>query len=95
MMWITLQYGCYILTLVLLLGCCIYNRHGGICVKGKIYAHPSHAETVLEIDTNTISEEGEPSISELTIHRADYDEDPRKNYKWYACAYSLFGPHGK
>ena len=59
-----------------------YNWHGGVCVNGKIYAHPSHADTLLVIDTNDVSDEGEPGIRELEIHRAPYDEDPRKNYKW-------------
>ena len=45
--------------------------------SGKIYAHPSHAETVLVIDT---TKEGD--ISELKIHRAAYDKDKRRNYKW-------------
>jgi hypothetical protein len=56
-----------------------YFWHGGVKVGGKIYAHPSHAETVLVIDT---SEEMKGEISELEIHRASYDTDPRKNYKW-------------
>jgi len=54
-----------------------YFWHGGIKCSGKIYAHPSHAETVLVIDT---TKEGD--ISELKIHRAAYDKDKRKNYKW-------------
>lgn len=53
--------------------------HGGIKRFSKIYAHPSHADTVLVIDT---SEESKGSIAELPIHRASYDQDPRKNYKW-------------
>lgn len=56
-----------------------YFWHGGIKKNGKIYAHPSHAETVLVIDTR---EESKGIISELPIHRASYDKDPRKNYKW-------------
>jgi hypothetical protein len=56
-----------------------YFWHGGIKRLGKIYAHPSHAETVLVIDTR---EDKRGSISELPIHRADYDKDDRKNYKW-------------
>lgn len=52
-----------------------YFWHGGIKVNGKIYAHPSHADTVLVINTK---ERG--TISELNIHRAD--NDTRKNYKW-------------
>lgn len=43
-------------------------------------AHPSHAETVLVIDT--MKDVGEDVISELSIHRAVYDTDDRKNYKW-------------
>mmetsp|Transcript_8365 Transcript_8365/g.20671 ORF Transcript_8365/g.20671 Transcript_8365/m.20671 type:complete len:555 (+) Transcript_8365:111-1775(+) len=57
-----------------------YFWHGGIKVKGKIYAHPSHAETVLVIDTTKDTETD--IISELPIHRAAYDTDNRKNYKW-------------
>ena len=54
-----------------------YNWHGGIQVNGKIYAHPSHADTVLVVDTNRHG-----VCSELPICRADYDKDTRKNYKW-------------
>lgn len=56
-----------------------YFWHGGIKTNGKIYAHPSHADTVLVIDTN---EESKGLISELPIHRASYDKDTRENYKW-------------
>jgi hypothetical protein len=56
-----------------------YNWHGGVKVNGKIYAHPSHAETVLVINTN---EESKGEISELPIHRASYDTDPCNRYKW-------------
>lgn len=45
-----------------------------------VVAHPSHAETVLVIDTRRDAEKG--IISELPIHRAMYDTDDRKNYKW-------------
>eukprot|EP00532_Pseudo-nitzschia_australis_P006587 CAMPEP_0168181036 /NCGR_PEP_ID=MMETSP0139_2-20121125/10948_1 /TAXON_ID=44445 /ORGANISM="Pseudo-nitzschia australis, Strain 10249 10 AB" /LENGTH=513 /DNA_ID=CAMNT_0008101477 /DNA_START=138 /DNA_END=1682 /DNA_ORIENTATION=+ len=57
-----------------------YFWHGGIKVKEKIYAHPSHSEKVLVIDTTKDAEDD--IISELTIHRAAYDTDDRKNYKW-------------
>ena len=63
----------------------------GICVNGKIYAHPSHADTLLMIDTNKISEDGEPEMTELTIHHADYDQDPRKNYKWLGGSVGIDG----
>ena len=43
-------------------------------------AHPSHAETVLVINTRKSVEQG--LLSELPIHRAEYDTDERKNYKW-------------
>jgi hypothetical protein len=56
-----------------------YFWHGGVKVNGKIYAHPSHAEKVLVIDT---TEKAKGVCSELTIHRAAYDTDPRANYKW-------------
>lgn len=65
-----------------------YNWHGGVQVGGKIYAHPSHADTVLVIDTN-------PGASrvcfELPIERAEYDTDPRKNYKWLGGTVGLDG----
>jgi DNA-binding beta-propeller fold protein YncE len=60
-------------------GCAFFNWHGGVQVNGKIYAHPSHADTVLVIDTNP---EKDTEISELAIHRAEYDKDPEKTYKW-------------
>jgi len=56
-----------------------FQWHGGIQVKGKIFAHPSHADTVLVIDTNP----GVQKICyELPIQRAEYDNDTRQNYKW-------------
>jgi hypothetical protein len=75
-------------------GCHQFNWHGGVCVHGKIYAHPSHAETVLKIDTNVINDDnnnGEPVITELVIHRASYDDDPRKNYKWLGGSVGVDG----
>eukprot|EP00934_Nitzschia_sp_Nitz4_P009390 Nitzschia sp. Nitz4//scaffold58_size112336//51165//52595//NITZ4_004033-RA/size112336-processed-gene-0.67-mRNA-1//1//CDS//3329554989//9380//frame0 len=54
-----------------------YFWHGGIKKHGKIYAHPSHANTVLVIDTKVGSD---TLVSELPIHRKD--EDNRQNYKW-------------
>ena len=59
-------------------------------------AHPSHADTVLVIDTsaaatafvNSSKDDGtihdyDHIISELTIHRASYDHDEKTtNYKW-------------
>lgn len=70
-----------------------YNWHGGASVNGKIYAHPSHADTMLVIDTNVdvVSDDGEPGIKELTIHRASYDEDTRKNYKWLGGSVGVDG----
>lgn len=65
-----------------------YNWHGGVQVNGKIYAHPSHADTVLVIDTNP----GALNVcSELLIERAAYDTDPRKNYKWLGGSIGLDG----
>ena len=56
-----------------------FQWHGGIQQHGKIYAHPSHANTVLVIDTN-------PGIKkvcyELPIRRAAYDTDETRTYKW-------------
>jgi hypothetical protein len=63
-----------------------YNWHGGIQVRGKIYAHPSHApDTVLVIDTNKQVSDAS-MITELPIHRASYDTDTRQNYKWLGGA---------
>ena len=60
-----------------------YNWHGGIAVAGKIYAHPSHAKTVLVIDTNHNASIGSthdsPRIYELPI--PGY-EDSKETYKW-------------
>ncbi|KAL3934813.1 MAG: hypothetical protein SGBAC_009543 [Bacillariaceae sp.] len=53
--------------------------HGGIKRHGKIYAHPSHADTVLVIDTK---EESRGSISELEIHGAENDKTGRTKFKW-------------
>jgi hypothetical protein len=65
-----------------------YNWHGGIQVNGKIYAHPSHADTVLVIDTNP----GAAQICfELPIERAEYDTDTRKTYKWLGGSVGLDG----
>jgi hypothetical protein len=50
-------------------------------VNGKIYAHPSHADTVLVIDTN-MKAAAEDLISELPIRRAEYDTDKERKYKW-------------
>jgi len=46
---------------------------------------------MLVIDTNTVDENREPRIQELTIHRASYDEDPRKNYKWLGGSVGIDG----
>jgi hypothetical protein len=59
-------------------GTAAFNWHGGVKVKGKIYAHPSHApDTVLVIDTPKGG-----LCSELPIQRASYDTDERQNFKW-------------
>jgi DNA-binding beta-propeller fold protein YncE len=62
-------------------GCAFFNWHGGVQVNGKIYAHPSHADTVLVIDTNPETA-GEDLCTELPIQRAEYDTDTKKTYKW-------------
>lgn len=70
-------------------GCSGYNWHGGIQVRGKIYAHPSHApDTVLVIDTN---DKDNTVCSELPIQRAAYDTDARQNYKWLGGALGADG----
>lgn len=61
-------------------GCQLYNWHGGLKRNGMIYAFPSHADTVLKIDT-TVTSKGE-HCTLLKIHRASYDNDTAKNYKW-------------
>jgi hypothetical protein len=63
-----------------------YNWHGGIQVHGKIYAHPSHADTVLVIDTTITDSSSSASLlpicTELPIVRASYDTCDAKTYKW-------------
>lgn len=56
-----------------------YNWHGGIAVAGKIYAHPSHANSVLVIDTTKPNGTKDPSIYELPI--PGY-ETSTETYKW-------------
>jgi hypothetical protein len=75
-----------------------YNWHGGIQVHGKIYAHPSHANTVLVIDTNPLVEpHGDTNTtttsqcSEIPIVRTAYDTDPTPNYKWLGGSIGLDG----
>ena len=76
-------------------GAARYHWHGGICVGGKIYAHPSHADTVLMIDTTTKTTGGDVAdrdlCQELRIERAAYDTDPRQNYKWLGGAVGADG----
>jgi hypothetical protein len=68
-------------------GCNLWNWHGGIQANGFIYAFPSHADTVLKIDTT------EPSRGQnctlLPIHRAP--GDTVQNYKWLGGAKGLNG----
>ena len=61
-------------------GCSRFNWHGGAKVNGCIYAYPSHADTVLKIDTSPESK-GERSEL-LPIHRSPSDKDTTTNYKW-------------
>lgn len=58
-----------------------FQWHGGIQVRGKIYAHPSHADTVLVIDTN-VGVAKNKVCYELPIRRAEYDTDAVRTYKW-------------
>jgi hypothetical protein len=67
-----------------------YNWHGGIQVHGKIYAHPSHANTVLVIDTNP-DRTAQSQCTEMPIHRAEYDTDPCPTYKWLGGSVGLDG----
>jgi hypothetical protein len=66
----------FIVTLFASLCTCSYFFSYNECTL----AHPSHAETVLVIDTRMDVDQG--IISELIIHRAANDTDGRKNYKW-------------
>jgi hypothetical protein len=73
-----------------------YNWHGGIQVHGKIYAHPSHANTVLVIDTNIENRDknnnhATSQCSEIPIVRATYDTDPTPTYKWLGGSVGLDG----
>lgn len=70
-------------------GCKLFNWHGGAKVNGFIYAFPSHANTVLKIDTSMQSK-GQISTL-LDIHRADYDNDTNTNYKWLGGAIGADG----
>ena len=63
-----------------------YHWHGGIQRNGKIYAHPSHADTVLVIDTR---HDDRTPVYELPIERTD--DNPRKNYKWLGGAVGADG----
>ncbi|KAG7373265.1 hypothetical protein IV203_033989 [Nitzschia inconspicua] len=66
-----------------------YFWHGGIKRNGKIYAHPSHADTVLVIDTR---EDVKGAISELPIHRHNEDDNNLKGtYKWLGGAVGADG----
>jgi hypothetical protein len=49
--------------------------HGGILCKGKIYAHPSHADTVLVIDTRVNRPHDVPQCVELPIRSVAVADD--------------------
>jgi hypothetical protein len=70
-----------------------YNWHGGIQVHGKIYAHPSHADTVLVINTNLDRTDTTTTsqCSEIPIVRAVYDTDPCRTYKWLGGCVGMDG----
>jgi hypothetical protein len=76
-----------------------YNWHGGVLVRGKLYAHPSHADTVLVIDTTTsnnnindnVAAYNDDRCTELPIERATYDVDTRNNYKWLGGSIGVDG----
>ena len=70
-------------------GCKRFNWHGGAKVNGFIYAFPSHADTVLKIDTSPTSR-GQIS-TQLPIHRASYDDDTNETYKWLGGAIGADG----
>jgi hypothetical protein len=56
-----------------------YFWHGGIKRNGKIYAHPSHADTVLVIDTRN---DVKGAISELPIQGNGQHKNSNGTYKW-------------
>jgi hypothetical protein len=68
-----------------------YNWHGGIQVNGLIYAHPSHANTVLVIDTNPDRDPMSSPCFEIPIQRASYDTDPCQTYKWLGGSIGMDG----
>ncbi|KAI2509111.1 hypothetical protein MHU86_5359 [Fragilaria crotonensis] len=70
-------------------GCKRFNWHGGAKVNGFIYAYPSHADTVLRIDTS-LQSKGTIS-TRLPIQRASYDVDTNQNYKWLGGAIGADG----
>ena len=70
-------------------GCTLFNWHGGLKSNGSIYAFPSHADTVLKIDT-TPESKGQ-TCTLLDIHRAAYDKDTTKRYKWLGGSYGEDG----
>jgi hypothetical protein len=68
-----------------------YYWHGGINVAGRIYAHPSHAETVLVIDT-TSRDANAIEIKELPIQYHDEQSaSTKQSYKWLGGAVGTDG----
>jgi hypothetical protein len=68
-----------------------YYWHGGINVAGRIYAHPSHAETVLVIDT-TSRDANAIEIKELPIQYHDEQgASTKQSYKWLGGAVGTDG----
>jgi hypothetical protein len=57
---------------------------------GKIYAHPSHADSVLVIDTH-VNVLNDDRCSHIPIKRAEYDTDSRANYKWLGGSVGVDG----
>jgi hypothetical protein len=68
-----------------------YNWHGGIQVNGLIYAHPSHADTVLVIDTNVDHDSIASPCFEIPIQHTSYDTDLCKTYKWLGGSIGMDG----
>lgn len=68
-------------------GCDRWNWHGGIQANGSIYAFPSHADTVLKIDTTPKSRGQDCTL--LPIPRAP--GDTVKNYKWLGGSKGMDG----
>lgn len=64
-----------------------WNWHGGIKANGSIYAFPSHADTVLKIDTSPSSRGRNCSLLPIPRQKGD----TVKNYKWLGGSIGMDG----